>query len=528
MKRKILAQAFSEEGRPYSIPAPTGGWNASDPISKMKPTEAVYLDNFFPEASDVALRKGFTAKATLPADTTLLPHNIRTLIGYSPTTGTQKLFAACEDGIYDFTAGGAISAVASVTTNGVWQYNNVTTAGGSFLFMANGVDKCKLYDGAAWVNLDAASTPALTGVTSTDVINVSLHKKRLILTIKNSLSFYYLGTNAISGAATAFPLGALFKLGGYIMATDSWTIDNGEGSDDLFVAITSEGEVAVYKGNDPASDLTWALVGVYFIGRPLNRRCFAKMGGDLVVMTFGGLVPLSKALQSSSVDRTAGLTKKIHKAYTDYVSLYSDLYGWQMVLFPEGPFFLLNVPTLNYSTRNIIYSDQFVMNTSTGAWCRFTSMYAECWLAIGGHLYFARNNEIYEAWTGMDDNGGNISAKAKSAFSYLGSGRSKHIASVRPNVTSTVSVNLQLGIDMDFVDSNRFTATLNYAQTITLWDSAIWGESVFTSSSIGLSRWRTVPNVTGRAAAIRLRVNAKNVTMTWNSTDLILKDGGLM
>ena len=93
-------------------------------------------------------------------------------------------------------------------------------------------------------------------------------------------------------------LGSVFRRGGRIEACYTWTIDAGAGADDHFAIITSNGEVAVYRGTDPSSASDWSLIGVFMLGHPLGRRCGTKMGGDLVINSTEGLLPLSKALLS--------------------------------------------------------------------------------------------------------------------------------------------------------------------------------------------------------------------------------------
>lgn len=110
----------TSEGK--NIPAPVGGWNARDPIADMPAKDAVFLDNFFPRASDVMLRPGSVLLATLPADTEPgSPHNVRSLLSYKAANGVAKLFAGADDGLYDVTAGGTIATVSSVATNAEWQ-----------------------------------------------------------------------------------------------------------------------------------------------------------------------------------------------------------------------------------------------------------------------------------------------------------------------------------------------------------------------------------------------------------------------
>lgn len=505
-----------------SLPPPVGGWNAKDPIASMPATDAVYLDNFFPRTSDVTIRKGTAEYATVPESTALDPHNIRTLLSYSAPDGTRQLFAAADDGLYDISVTGEQLSVDSACTSASWQWINTATAGGHFLWCCNGVDKSRYYDGSAWVVLDGASTPALTGITSTDAINISLFKTRLILVEKSSLSFWYLPVVSVAGAASEYPLTSIFKRGGYLMATESWTIDAGDGADDYFVAITSEGEIAVYKGTDPSNAATWALVGVYFVGRPVGRRCFARLGGDLCVITTSGVMTLSKALLSATVDRASAITDKIQRAFTDYLSTFQTEFGWQAVLYSEGPFLLVNIPLGNRR------SYQFVMNTMTKSWCRFTGMDAECWVVHGGELFYAAGNTVRKAWTGAYDLGGAIQARAKQAPNYFGQrGKVKRVALLRPIFTSGANVKAQIGLDADYNEGSFRGSALSYVQLVAYWDQSLW-DAGYWSGSLTWAQWRTVAHRPGRALSLRLRINSHGSTLLWNATDFVLEGGGVL
>jgi hypothetical protein len=148
------------------------------------------------------------------------------------------------------------------------------TSGGNFLFAVNGVDSAKTFDGATW------AVPAITVATSANWNYIALHKRRIWAVEKNTMNLWYLAVDSIAGAATQFPVGALFKKGGHVVAIGSWTIDNGSGVDDLLAIATSAGEIAIYQGTDPASVATWDLVGVYTVGRPVGDKPFLDYGGD--------------------------------------------------------------------------------------------------------------------------------------------------------------------------------------------------------------------------------------------------------
>ena len=151
-----------------TIPSPVGGLNDRDSIADMPPSDALVLDNWWPYPSYIAVRKGSANHATG------FPAAVETLAEYLPPSGASKLFAVAGGSIYDATAAGAIGAAAvSGLTNSRWQWQGITTPGGSFLYMVNGVDKPQLFNGTTWTAIDGASTPAITGVTTTTLAHVT-------------------------------------------------------------------------------------------------------------------------------------------------------------------------------------------------------------------------------------------------------------------------------------------------------------------------------------------------------------------
>lgn len=365
-----------------------------------------------------------------------------------------------------------------------------------------------------------------TGITPTSAVNVTVFKSRVIFCANNSLSFFYLPVNQIAGTASEFPLGSVARRGGYLVAVDSWTLDGGNGPDDYLVAITSEGELLVYKGTDPSSAANFGLVGVFQLAQPLGRKCFLRVAADTLLITRQAIYPLSKSLPVDSTDKRVALSRKIERAWLDATATNYGLFGWQPVLFPEASMLLVNVPVLYYPTRSAIYSHQFVMNLMTGAWCRFTGWHSEAMLSLDGKFYFALHNKVNEGWTGQNDFGSAIQASGKTAFTTLSSSRPKQVTMLRPVVSAAASVSLQLGIDMDFADNSLYSSTASYSQTLTKWDSAVWGQATWNGNSAILAKWRSTASRVGRYAGVRLRVNAKDVSMTWIATDLMIADAG--
>ena len=164
--RNVLQSSRQNKSRDISFAAPTGGWNARDPVASMSPKDAQWLENFFVRGTAVEARKGCTKIGHIPAG-----QIIKTVLPYNPATGLMKLFAVAPSGIYDLTAPFinqsdfyvSSPAFAGPFASAMWEYVNVSTEGGNFLVMVNGADEPILYDGTTWKHLNGSSTPPLSG-----------------------------------------------------------------------------------------------------------------------------------------------------------------------------------------------------------------------------------------------------------------------------------------------------------------------------------------------------------------------------
>lgn len=500
-----------------SVAAPTGGLNAKDAIADMAETEATIMTNWFPTPSSVNVRNGYESHATglTSAVETLMTYNIGT---------TKKIFGIAGGKIFDVTAAGAVGAAAvSSLSNSRWQYITIGTAGGYFLLCVNGTDDMQYYDGSAWAVINSGTTPSITNVATADIIAINNFKNRIWLIEKNKLKAWYLPVSAIGGAAAALDLSALFKLGGYLMAMENWTIDNANGIDDYAAFITSEGEVALYKGTDPTSSTTWALVGTFRMGRPIGRRCAIKVAADVLLLTTDGAFPLSKALLTDRTQSAAAATDKITNLIKMDIQSYSTNYGWQPILYPFGNKIIINIPT----TENSI-SHQYVMNTENGSWCKFTGWNANCFEELNDVLYFGGSGTVYACDTGQDDDGSNIEADVQQAFSYFGSkGQIKKFTLARPTFLTNGDINPAIVLNVDF-EGRVPTASPSFtASGASLWDVSPWDTSAWAIGDNLTKKWQSVTGV-GYCGGLRIKTATKNITVQWVSTDFAYERGGVL
>lgn len=502
-----------------SLPAPVGGWNARDSLANMEPTDAVVLENLFPTVSNVIMRGGYQKYATG------LGGQVQTLMAYS-AGNSQKLYAiaATTNSLFDVTAGGAVGA-AKVTglSTAIWEYINVTTAGGNYLYAVSGSDKPILFDGTTWLRVDGSSTIAITGVTTSNLCNITLFKNRVWFIEKNTLKAWYLPTGSVGGAAQVLDLSSIAKYGGHLVDLDTWTIDAGYGVDDNLVFVTSNGEVIVYRGTDPSSAATWALAGIWKLGSPIGTRCMLKYGGDLLILTYDGLLPLAQSLQSSRLDPRVALSNKIQGAIATATTLYGGNHaavGWQIVYTAKNNAVWINVPVATNQ------QEQYVMNTITQSWCNFTGWGANCWEIYNDDPYFGGDGFVGKAWTtDYADNGANITTNAIQAFNYFDSrGVKKYFTRARPTIFSNGTPAVLMGMNVDF-DLTAISAPVALPSVTAgtwdsgLWDSAYWGQDLTVSYV-----WQGITGI-GYCGALQFKSTSKGTQVQWTATDVVFQTG---
>lgn len=499
-----------------SVPAPTKGLNAKDALANMSSDYAITLDNWFPEPSSVDVRRGDEEHVTG------LPDIIETLASYS--TGTaQKLFGASGSAIYDVTSAGAVgAAVVTGKTNARWQTINMGTAGGEFLMWVNGADKMLRYTGSAW-QVDGDGSADVTGFDTAKAIHINNFKNRVFFVEKDSLSAWYLAVASIGGAATELNLSGLFRLGGYLMAMANWTIDNSAGVNDYAAFITSEGEVAIYSGSDPSDANDWGLVGTFRMGAPVGRRCFIKVGADVMVLTTDGAFPLSKSMLSDRTQLGVALTDKIAPLVNVDIANYRNNFGWQPIYHPLGHKLLINVPSVEGSK-----SHQYVMNTQHGAWCRYTGWNAFCFEVFNDKLYYGGNTVVYEADVGQSDHGSNITSVAQQAFSYFSDrARIKRFTMARPMFLSEGMVSPAILVNVDFKTDRTAISPSFTGSAGTNWDDGAWDSFYWSGGDTLTARWQSVTGV-GYCAGIRVVTELQNIGCKWQATDFVYERGAVL
>ncbi|MEZ2132689.1 MULTISPECIES: hypothetical protein [unclassified Sinorhizobium] len=316
------------------------------------------------------------------------------------------------------------------------------------------------------------------GLTTSDMIYVWSYKGRLYFIRKNSLEVYYLPPDAVGGTATLLSLTGNFPLGGFLMFGSTWSLDNsGDGGlSEQIVFVTNEGEVCAFQGVDPASASTWQKVGLYRIGKPLGSKAFMRAGGDLVIATTIGFVPLSQALQKDVAALSPGaVSYPIETSWNDLVSARISQ-PWSVKIWPENQMVSISVPTTSGQEPIML-----ITNARTGAWSMYTGWDGNCLETFQGRLFFgSQNGKVIEANVGGNDQGSNYTATYVPLFDDLGTPASlKSPKTIRIFSRGPRDVQAQGNVQVDYVYTPTTPPQAPIIQSTSEWGSAIWGQSTW-------------------------------------------------
>lgn len=386
-------------------PAAIGGVSSARSVGSDAPGYAQVIENGFPTQTGIRPRGGARRQATTGT------RAVQSMMAYQGGA-LKSLWAVANGGIFDVTSPASPTSTLTATvtgkTNSFYVSANFATVGGNYMLGVNGSDLHMVFDGTTW----AANSPAITGKTSDNFNFVWAYASRLWFIQKNSLSVWYLPTDSIGGAVTELSLKGIFPKGGSLVFGATWSNDTGGGLSEKIVFVTSEGEVAVYQGVDPSSSATWSRVGTYGIGKPLGRKSFTNIGGDLIVETVDGIVTLSLAATKDPGSLSiSAVTKEVNPAWKSLAASYRNQ-EWSLVKWPEKNMLLAAYAgtfTTTGGTTDVIDNPgtAYPANLETGAWASsYTGWDVQCSQYFNGKVYFgSANGRVYEAESGGSDDG---------------------------------------------------------------------------------------------------------------------------
>ena len=501
---------------PVTLSAPTGGLNGRDSFTDMPPTDAFVMDNWFPYNTSVDTRGGCAEFSTG------LPAAVESLEVYTGAAGA-KMLAFSNGGIYDVTAGGAVgAALASGKTSNKVTSAMFSNAGSQFLLIYSGADQPLSYDGTTLTGL------TITGMTGSQNTLHSPHafKGRMFLAQADEIGFYYLAVGAIQGAASYFDLQQQALKGGALAAITSVSQDSGNGPEDYALFVTTEGEYILYSGTDPSNAATWALAGRYYGPAPIGKKGWFKFRSDVYFITEEGILSFTQIRQMGEENADAQyLTSKLGRLFVDQTRDYKDVHGWCGIIYPRGTALYINMPLTPTTSGQYC---QYVMNTNTNAWTRYTGWNGICWALLSGRAYYGTyDGRVMLADDGFTDDDDEIVAVCRQAWNSFddenGMGEAdKHFHQASFAMSADGTPALSCALNVNFEDDRPGAATAIATSSEAVWDLAEWD----TDSWAGTQVTTTVPVPVGKIgyiASLWVQAAWRASSVRWYATRIILE-----
>lgn len=474
--------------------APTGGWVSATNLAAAPPGSAFILENFYPTTTGIKMRSGSRKHATAEADEPL--ESAFSYVGVS----ADEMFGACNGAVYNLTsvADPEVAPTADITgqTSNYYSALNFTTVAGQYLLIANGTDDIQIYDGTSWSALASGSSPGeLNGVDSDTISHLNSYRNRIWGVKSGTQVAYYWPTDSIAGTVGDVSLAGIFRKGGTLLFTATWSLDAGDGLDDKIAFVSTKGEVAIFQG-DPVDSAGWGLVGLYEAAPPLGKNASLKVGGDLLILTEIGLVPLTAVISKDPAALAlAAVSRNIQPDWEREARQRRSL-PWEIVKWTNRNICYISCPVTADTT--ITPPICFAVNLETGAWSKVTGWNTRCFVLNGEQVYFGTNDGtlVQADITGADE-GEIIYYQYVGHMDHLGQiGRYKTVMQARAIFRTSNEFNPKVDVSTNYA---TYQATYPSAAGITtspgewdvgLWDVALWdGASLFYSAE---TRWVSI------------------------------------
>ena len=551
----MIGSARRTAGRPQQrsheimrYPAPVGGVDTRIALGSNDLNHCIYTYNLMPQELGMTVRQGYREWALDVENSVESGLGVHTLIPFEAIaagSAGNKLFAVTNEGIWDVTAYDTAPvkvAIFSVTSAdaGYGTYTHyVNQAERDVLFYADNLNGLWEYDAVT----ELWSVPlGVTGITLSEVNFVVNHKNNVWFGLRDSTVGYYLPILASSGAVTPQYFGDKFKHGGALRGLFSWTVDGGNGVDDIFVAVSAAGDVIMYVGAGPdASD--WGMKGVYYIGPvPNTPRFGSEQGGELYLLSAYGLVSMNELLQgvdtSTLLADAVGhnnITVKIASLIRAKMKDYINDSGWDVSLIPSEGGMLITTP---FNGTNHI---QYYFNLATKGWGIWRGVPMTCFTDFDNAVFFGTaGSDIYKMDVAVDNavinppnpafNGEDIQFSILTAFSNMGiDGVYKRTHLIRPDFVSTQEPSHTSLMRYDFNTEEGVEDPTRQVVTSPVgiwdlddWDAAVWGSTDGVTFPSMAGAWGY-----GRYGAIATRGSSRTNTnlVGW---DVIYTSGGPM
>jgi hypothetical protein len=376
------------------------------------------------------------------------------------------------------------------------------------------------------------------GLTATpaNFASVTAWKNRLWLVEKDTTRAWYLNTNSVFGTATSFDFGSKMRAGGPLANLYGWSYDAGAGMDSLLVALSTAGDVVIFQGTDPSSASTFGIKGSWSVGGvPYGRRIATEYGGELLIVSLLGVVPLSRLVVGQPVvagDRSSYATDKVANEFNRLATTYQTNQGWAIGLHPQDNALLVLVPTVSGTAAT-----PYAMSFSKRSWSQYRDLPILSMGVWNGTTYFGtpdgrlcQSGGYLDALELADPTAFSpIAWSLLSAYRNGGTPTQKRIHSIRVSIQAqetTPTMTAEAKYDLDLSEGTAPEPSTSIASAPGTWDNATWDSDVWAGE---YSSFQALIGAVGMGREVAIAVRGLAMSRTsFVGADVYFDSGGLL
>lgn len=350
----------------------------------------------------------------------------------------------------------------------------------------------------------AYSSIVITGVDTSDLSHVNVYRNRYYFVETGTMSAWYLPVDSLGGAATEVSLRGVFQRGGTLLFMGTWSLDAGDGVDDKAVFVSTEGEAAIYEGGYPG-DSDWRLVGRYDLSPPLGKNATMRAGGDLLIATKEGIIPISAVITKDPAALSlAAVSRAIEPEWKNELLTRGTSLPWSLLKWPSYNMAIVGLPT-----QGALMPYCLVVNIETGAWTKYTGWDTRCLGLFSDHAYFGTaDGAVLKCESTGADNGEVYEAICVYQFDHLGDvGPTHFVHQVRSTFLASRAFNPKASIASDYVVSLPSSPTAATVDSSDVWDTGLWDTAIWDAAGVQsvTTKWTSIGH-TGFVVAPQMQI----------------------
>jgi hypothetical protein len=262
---------------------------------------------------------------------------------------------------------------------------------------------------------------------------------------------------------------------------------------------------------------------------PRYGRYFTPMGGDMMVVSELGLVPLSRLINGQFVEGQPGPSAKVQEALAPQIALLRNQISWDVFSLPSEDILILKLPPSAGRYQ------QFAMNITTGSWCTLSGLPMACATLLNGRLYFGTDTgETCKGFVGAFDgvlrngtDGNPVEGEIQTAFQTFGTpGQNKKFDLARPIFVAPAAPSVKVRLNTQYSFSTTAGSPAYTQQDPGFWDDGVWNVARWGSAGNTYQAWVGLVGL-GYYGSLRMKVRGRAETI-FTSAHIMASPGGVM